>query len=93
MTLHVRDHGPHIAIITMDNQAKANALSRDDLRDLGDLWLRLQDGPHRCLILTGAGEKSFCAGADLSGDLSAGGIESPSHPPQTTPPAHRSPSS
>ena len=55
MTLHVRDHGPHIAIITMDNQAKRNALSRDDLRDLGELWLRLQDGLHRCLILTGAG--------------------------------------
>ena len=72
MTLHVRDHGPHVAIITMDNQAKRNALSRNDLRDLGELWLRLQDGPHRCLILTGAGEQSFCAGADLSGDLSAG---------------------
>jgi E-phenylitaconyl-CoA hydratase len=72
MTLHVRDHGRHIAIITMDNQAKRNALSRDDLQELGELWLRLQDGPHRCLILTGAGEQSFCAGADLSGDLSAG---------------------
>ena len=72
MTLDVRDHSPHIAVITMDNQAKRNALSRDDLRDLGELWLRLQDGPHRCLILTGAGEQSFCAGADLSGDLSAG---------------------
>ncbi len=72
MTLEVREHGPHIAIITMDNQAKRNALSRDDLRQLGEVWLRLQDAPYRCLILTGAGEKSFCAGADLSGDLSAG---------------------
>jgi enoyl-CoA hydratase/carnithine racemase len=72
MTLEVREHGPHIAIITMDNQAKRNALSRDDLRELGEVWLRLQDAPYRCLILTGAGEKSFCAGADLSGDLSAG---------------------
>jgi E-phenylitaconyl-CoA hydratase len=71
MTLHVRDHGPHIAIITMDNQAKRNALSRQDLADLGELWLKLQDVPYRCLILTGAGEQSFCAGADLSGDLSA----------------------
>ncbi len=71
MTLTVRDHGPHIAIITMDNQAKRNALSRQDLADLGDLWLKLQDATYRCLILTGAGEQSFCAGADLSGDLSA----------------------
>ena len=72
MTLNVQDHSPHIAIITMDNQAKRNALSRSDLRDLRDLWLRLQDGPYRCIILTGAGEQSFSAGADLSGDLSAG---------------------
>ena len=72
MTLHVAEHGPHIAIITIDNQAKRNALSRQDLKDLGELWLRLQEAPIRCLILTGAGEQSFCAGADLSGDLSAG---------------------
>ncbi len=72
MTLHVKEHSPHIAIVVMDNQAKRNALSRDDLRELGEVWLRLQDAPYRCLILTGAGEKSFCAGADLSGDLSAG---------------------
>ncbi|MEE1557398.1 MAG: enoyl-CoA hydratase-related protein, partial [Alphaproteobacteria bacterium] len=69
--LTVTEHGSHIAIITMDNQAKRNALSRQDLADLGDLWLKLQDAPYRCLILTGAGEQSFCAGADLSGDLSA----------------------
>ncbi|MDA1099317.1 MAG: enoyl-CoA hydratase/isomerase family protein [Proteobacteria bacterium] len=72
MTLHVKEHSPHIAIIVLDNQAKRNALSRDDLRELGDVWVRLQEAPYRCLILTGAGEKSFCAGADLSGDLSAG---------------------
>ena len=72
MTLNVEDYSPHIAIITMDNQTKRNALSRSDLRELGELWLRLQDGPCRCIILTGAGKQSFCAGADLSGDLSAG---------------------
>ncbi|MBT7283889.1 MAG: enoyl-CoA hydratase/isomerase family protein [Rhodospirillaceae bacterium] len=70
--MSVQDHGPHIAIITMDNQAKRNALSRADLIELGELWLKLQDAPYRALILTGAGEQSFCAGADLSGDLSAG---------------------
>ena len=36
MTLNVQDHSPHIAIITLENQAKRNALSRSDLRDLGD---------------------------------------------------------
>lgn len=71
MTLEVREHSAHVAIITMDNQAKRNALSRDELRELGELWLKLQEAPYRCLIITGAGEQSFCAGADLSGDLSA----------------------
>jgi len=72
MAIVVKEHGPHIAIITIDNQAKHNAISRQDLKELGELWMRLQEAPCRCLILTGAGEKSFCAGADLSGDLSAG---------------------
>lgn len=72
MAIHVKEHGPHIAVITIDNQSKHNAISRQDMKDLGELWLRLQEGPCRCLVLTGAGDKSFCAGADLSGDLSAG---------------------
>lgn len=72
MTLEIREHSPHIAVITIDNQAKLNALSRQDLTDLGELWLKLQAASYRCLILTGAGERAFCAGADLSGDLSAG---------------------
>ncbi|MEQ9639126.1 MAG: enoyl-CoA hydratase-related protein [Alphaproteobacteria bacterium] len=72
MTLHVREHGPHVAVIVIDNQAKMNALSRDDLRELGELWLKLQTGACRAIVLTGAGERAFCAGADLSGDLSAG---------------------
>jgi E-phenylitaconyl-CoA hydratase len=72
MPIEVSDHGRHVAVVTIDNQPKRNAMSRQDLRDLGELWPRLQDGACRCIILTGAGEKSFCAGADLSGDLSAG---------------------
>jgi len=72
VTLDIREHGPHIAVITIDNQAKRNALSRDDLQRLGELWLELQEAPCRCVILTGAGNQAFCAGADLSGDLSAG---------------------
>ncbi len=70
--LQVTEHGPHIAIVTIDNQAKYNALSRQTLAELGETWDRLAAAPYRCLILTGAGEKAFCAGADVAGDLSAG---------------------
>jgi len=72
MPLNVHEHNPHIAVITIDNQPKRNALSRDALTELGDLWVRLAEAPYRCLILTGAGDKAFCAGADIGGDLSAG---------------------
>lgn len=73
MPLHVREDG-HIALVTIDNQAKRNAMTRDDLASLAALWDRL-DAPGstcRCVVLTGAGEKGFCAGADIGGDLSAG---------------------
>ncbi len=72
MTLLVEEHGPHIAIVTIDNQPRRNALSRAALTELGEIWARLEAAPYRCLILTGAGDKAFCSGADVAGDLSAG---------------------
>jgi enoyl-CoA hydratase len=58
--------------IVIDNQAKRNAMSREMLGELADIWDRLDaDGDCRCIVLTGAGEKGFCAGADIGGDLSA----------------------
>jgi enoyl-CoA hydratase/carnithine racemase len=63
---------PHVTMITIDNQAKRNAMSRADMALLGDTWdLLAEDENCRCIILTGAGEKAFCAGADIGGDLSA----------------------
>src|SRR4030095_12732449 len=35
------------------------------------LWDELERGPCRCIVLTGAGERAFSAGAGMSGDLSA----------------------
>ena len=42
-----------------------------NLADLARLWETLERGPCRCIVLTGAGERAFSAGADVSGDLSA----------------------
>lgn len=69
--IEVREHSPHVAIVTLDNQPRRNALSRVALAELGDLWVKLEAAPYRCLIVTGAGDKAFCSGADVSGDLSA----------------------
>ena len=71
MPLLVTEPAPFVTQITIDNQAKRNALSRDMMRELADLWTTLEAGSCRCVVLTGAGDKGFCAGADIGGDLSA----------------------
>ena len=71
MPLHVRDADRHITLVTFDNEAKRNALTRAMLGELAALWDRLDsDAACRCVVVTGAGDKGFCAGADIGGDLS-----------------------
>ena len=69
--LKVEDHGKHIAVITLVNEARRNAMTRQMLMDLADLWDDLAVSAHRCVVITGAGDRGFCSGADVSGDLSA----------------------
>src|SRR3989442_15307311 len=71
MKIRTRAHGPHVVIVTIDNQVRLNAMSRQMMTDLARLWDELERGPCRAIVLTGAGDRAFCAGADLSGDLSA----------------------
>ena len=71
MEIHVRPHGPHVVVITIDNQPRMNAMTRPMLAELARLWDELERGPCRCIVLTGAGGRAFTAGADMSGDLSA----------------------
>jgi enoyl-CoA hydratase/carnithine racemase len=59
-----RDDG--IAIITLNRPEQRNALGRDIRQGLFDAWDRFERDPAlRIAILTGAGEKAFCAGGDL----------------------------
>ncbi len=62
---------PHVALVTIDNQPKRNAMSREMMAEIAALWDRLETSECRAIILTGAGDKAFNAGADVSGDLSA----------------------
>ena len=71
MELRVRDHGPHVVVVTIDNQPRRNAMTRAMMVELARLWETLERGPCRCIVLTGAGERAFSSGADVSGDLSA----------------------
>ncbi|MGE4218840.1 MAG: enoyl-CoA hydratase/isomerase family protein [Alphaproteobacteria bacterium] len=70
MNIRLTDRGPHIAVVTIDNPPKRNAMTRGMLGELARLWAELAAGPHRCIVLTGAGERAFTSGADLGGDLS-----------------------
>jgi enoyl-CoA hydratase/carnithine racemase len=69
--IHVEEHGRHVVVVTIDNQARLNAMTRAMMADLARRWDELERGPCRVIVLTGAGPRAFCAGADISGDLSA----------------------
>jgi enoyl-CoA hydratase/carnithine racemase len=69
--IRVQAHGPHVVVLTIDNQPRLNAMTRPMLAELGRLWDELDRGPCRAIVLTGAGDRAFSAGADMSGDLSA----------------------
>lgn len=57
---------PHIATITLNRPKQANALSLSLLEELQSALGQVkEDRKIRAVIITGAGEKVFCAGADL----------------------------
>jgi enoyl-CoA hydratase len=66
LTLDYSDDGA-IAIITMNRPKALNALNAETLQELGmALEACLEPPETMALIITGAGEKSFVAGADIS---------------------------
>ena len=61
----VRDH---VATITLNRPEHRNPLSREMITDLLTAFNAARDdGDVRAMVLTGAGDKAFCAGADLGG--------------------------
>lgn len=61
---------PHVLRVTLNRPAVANAFNTAMMRELSALWRALArdaetvDAP-RSIVLTGAGNRAFCAGADL----------------------------
>ena len=66
-TLSVEQRGEHILLVRLNRPQALNALNTQMGKDQIDLWTRLtaDPGTTRCVVLTGAGERAFCAGADL----------------------------
>ncbi|MFD1771427.1 enoyl-CoA hydratase/isomerase family protein [Sphingobacterium suaedae] len=55
------------AYLTVNRPEKLNALNRDTLQELGQVLRRLKtDNGVRGIVLTGAGERAFVAGADIA---------------------------
>jgi enoyl-CoA hydratase len=55
-----------IEVWTIDGESRRNAISRAMLGELEGLLARAaSDRALRCVVLTGSGDKAFCAGADL----------------------------
>jgi enoyl-CoA hydratase len=61
----LRDDG--VLLATLDRKERHNALSKPLLEELrAGLAEAQQDERVRCIVLTGAGERAFCAGADIA---------------------------
>src|SRR5439155_787579 len=68
-----QDATTHVATITINRPDRLNTLSPQVFEELGRALSALgEDDGVRCVILTGAGDRSFSAGADLAsfGDIS-----------------------
>jgi enoyl-CoA hydratase/carnithine racemase len=66
-TLKAEPVEKHVLLVTLNRPEVLNAINTQMGRDLLDLWTRLtaDPGDTRCVVLTGAGERAFCAGGDL----------------------------
>ncbi|HUK60327.1 MAG TPA: enoyl-CoA hydratase-related protein [Stellaceae bacterium] len=57
---------PAVLRVTLNRPQAANALNTEMGRELLSLWSALADASDiRCVVLTGAGTRAFCGGADL----------------------------
>ena len=66
-TLSLQRPANHVLQVTLNRPEVANAFNTQMATDLMQLFedLSLKPGDIRCVILTGSGEKAFCAGGDL----------------------------
>ena len=59
------DRADNVAVMTVDRQEKLNALDRQVVEEIGQALLELEAEGPRAIVVTGAGERAFIAGADI----------------------------
>jgi enoyl-CoA hydratase/carnithine racemase len=71
--LDIRDH---VARVIIDRPEVMNAVDAAAEAELEAIWSRLEgDADVRAVVLTGAGERAFCVGADMKSAGSASGLD------------------
>lgn len=69
----IRDHVAHV---TLDRPEVLNAIDAATERALSVIWDAIEaDRDVRAVVLTGAGERAFCTGADMKGGSGASGLD------------------
>jgi crotonobetainyl-CoA hydratase len=65
-----------VAYVTIDRIDRMNALDADSEARLEEIWQEIEnDADLRCVVLTGAGDRAFSAGADMKSDNEMSGLQ------------------
>ncbi len=66
----------HVARVTLDRPDRLNAVDSATEAELMRIWDAIEQNREiRVVVLTGAGERAFCTGADMKGGSGASGLE------------------
>jgi enoyl-CoA hydratase/carnithine racemase len=66
----------HVARVTIDRPEVLNAVDAATERELEAIWNAVEANRDiRAVVLTGAGERAFCTGADMKGGSGSSGLE------------------
>jgi enoyl-CoA hydratase len=67
---------PHIVLVTIDRPEARNALDPESFTQLAEAWRKAElDDDVWVVVVTGAGDRSFCAGADLKASVGTGAVD------------------
>ena len=66
----------HVARVTIDRPDRMNAIDEASEAELIRIWETIEaDNSVRCVVVTGAGERAFCTGADMKQSGNKTGLE------------------
>jgi len=62
------EHREHVAVVTINRPERKNAFDKSMFVRIGDIAQEIKARPPRAVVITGAGDSSFCAGFDVNPD-------------------------